>query len=216
MLTVICGENVVESRDYFNNLKKSYQKQGWHVENILPEKLITLSTDQATSPSLFAQKIIYATDHLLKKIKKDKQLPRVEIIDWEEDPSFRLKFPKGTLIKEFKPPLSIFKLLDACYPGNLKQFLNILHQLPEKMEEGFIFRMLTERIRNLILIKEKQKLPKLQLWQKNKLIIQSKYWRLESLLAFYEGLYRIEVATKTSNNPFSIRKSLDILSTYFL
>ncbi len=221
MITIICGEDTLSSRKYFNVLKDNFKKQDYAIKNISPHELNQIPTLQANSPNLFGKKTVYFSENLLAKLK-GKSLSLVDeiiIVDWEEKPQFELKIPKGLVVKEireFKPSISIFKLLDACYPGNLSVFLKIIHQLPLKMEDGFILNILAKYIRNLLLIKMGQKSSKLQSWQLNKLKNQARFWSLEKLLAFYEGLYRIELATKTSTNPYNIRESLDILSCYFL
>lgn len=221
MLTIICGEDSVASREYFNKLKNDYQKKNYEIQYVEPSTVGQLSDWLGQSFSLFAEKKIFITENLLRKTKKNLDklvyLKETTIIDWENQiSSYELKIPRRVLVKEFKLPTSIFKLLDACYPGNLKTFLNILHQLPDKMEDGFIFIMLARQIRNLLLIKSGQTLGKLQSWQIARLKTQAKHWRLPQLTTFYDGLYRIEVATKTSTNPFNIRHSLDILACYIL
>ncbi|MFN4212943.1 MAG: hypothetical protein ACK4FL_03215 [Microgenomates group bacterium] len=215
MLTIICGEDTVASRDYFNKLKADFQNNGYQTSYILPHDLRQISMAQIHTPTLFNQKTAYFSENLLAKFK-EKNLPEATIIDWEEKSLYELKIPKGAVVKEFKPPNSLFKLLDACYPGNSKTFLTILHQLPDKIEDGFIFFMLAKQIRNLLLIKMDQKITNLPSWQLTKLKFQARRWSTEKLLAFSEGLYRIDVSTKTSTNPFDIRKSLDILACYFL
>jgi hypothetical protein len=223
MLTIICGEDSVASRDYFINLKKAYSAQGYEVYHLPANELQEINRWLAHSPSLFAQKRVFFTENLNKNRKINQSIYQLtdtketEIIDWEDGVTLReLKITKGAVTKEFKLPTSIFKLLDTCYPDNLKTFLNILHELPSKMEDGFIFIMLVKHIRNLLLIKSGEPVGALQSWQIAKLKAQARHWRLDQLFTFYDGLYRIEVATKTSTNPFDIRGSLDILACYFL
>lgn len=215
MLTIICGEDTVSSRDYFKKLKAEFQNKGYQIYYLLPQDLREISSLPSSSPTLFGDKIAYFTENLLAKLK-DKKIPSIPIIDWEEKSLYQLKIPKGAVVKEFKLPISIFKLLDACYPGNLNNFLKILHQLSDKIDDGFIFVMLAKHIRNLLIIKLGERLDKLSPWQLKKIKTQSKFWSLKKLINFYEGLYRIDLRTKTSKNPFDIRRSLDILACYIL
>ena len=105
--------------------------------------------------------------------------------------------------------------MDACYPGNLKQFVSNLKIISELTEDIFIFIMLARHMRKILITKLGEKLPKLMSWQIAKLSNQAKYWKLENLINFYQGLHRIDVNAKT-NSPYSIKESLDILACYYL
>lgn len=152
----------------------------------------------------------------MKEIKKLIETKGIEVVDWEDQVSARELKITGAAVKEFKPAQNIFKLLDACYPSNLKTFLKILHEIPAKTEEGFVYIMLVRHIRNLLLAKSGAVNAKLASWQLAKMRQQAKLWQDEPLISFYDGLYRIDVSTKTGKNPYSLGKSLDILASYFL
>ncbi len=227
MLTVICGEDTVASRNYFLELKIKYQKQGIDVQEISHQQIEELNKWLADNQSLFYSKKVFFTQSLNKFITKKTSIKHLievysrsktlELIDWEEEKSAReLKLGKLAMIKEFKANQTIFKLLDSCYPNNLSTFIKILHSLSSKIEDGFIFHMLSKHFRNLLIIKSGEKPKKILDWQVWKLKKQAKFWSLERLIAFYEALHRIDIAVKTSSNPFSLRHSLDILAFYFL
>ena len=128
----------------------------------------------------------------------------------------RFEINQGAVVKEFKPSQNIFKLLDSCYPGNLKTFLNTLQTLSESTEDIFIFIMLARHMRNILSVKLGEKIPKLASWQLGKLSNQARYWDEKNLINFYQGLHRIDVNSKTNGTPFSVKKSLDILACYYL
>lgn len=229
MLTIVCGEDSVSSRDYYLSLRKNYNEKGIEVIDLKAEEISEITKSLSDSVSLFSQKLVFFTQRLNKKISKRsnpklyasaKELAKkkdVELIDWEEYTSAReLKLSKGVTVKEFRPPTSIFKLLDSCYPKNLKNFVNLLYSLPAKIDEMFIFVMLIRHVHNLFVIKHKGMIKSLQSWQAAKLKSQASLWDADKLDSFYEGLYRIEVSLKTGRNPFSLRKSLDLLACYFL
>ena len=141
----------------------------------------------------------------------------IEAVTWEEEISSReLKFPKGPLVKEFKPSQNIFKLQDSLYPGNLKNFLLIINELSASVDENFIFIMLLRHLRNLLLIKSGTVSSRLQPWQVAKLKSQAAHWQIDKLANFYDSFHKIDVSQKTSANPYSLKKSLDILSVYYL
>lgn len=227
MITVICGEDLVSSRNYYSDLKNKYQNKNYEIKEILPAQIEEINKGLGESLSLFSDKIVFFTQnlnkiisrktsikHLIEALAKNKN---VEIIDWEEGIGARnLKFPKTITIKDFKPSQTIFKLLDSCYPTNKKNFINQINTLPDKVEEGFIFYMLTKHIRTLLIVKSGEKPSAMLDWQLYKLKNQASFWSLEKLILFYENLHRIDLINKTSKNPFSIKRSLDLLAFYLL
>ncbi len=229
MLTIICGEDSITSRNYFTDQQKLLREKNFEIVNIDYHQVLELDETGSSESSLFTSKRAYFTNSLNKKVfkkmserneKKIKAIiesKKIQVYDWEEETSARdLKTIKGALVKEFKPSQNIFKLLDSCYPGNLKTFINALNILSESTEDIFIFIMLARHMRNILSIKMGEKIPKLDSWQLGKLSNQAKYWKLENLLNFYQGLHRIDVNSKTNGTPFSIKKSLDILACYYL
>ncbi len=229
MLTIICGEDSISSRNYFLEQEKLFAQKGYEIVNVDYRLVLELDENEASSASLFTQKRVYFTSNLNKKVfkklnvKTEKKIKdiinskKIQLFDWEEETSARdLKSIKGIVIKELKPSQTIFKLLDSCYPGNLKQFIFILKTISESTEDIFIFIMLARHMRNILITKMGEKLPKLMSWQIAKLSNQAKYWKRENLINFYQGLHRIDVNSKTNGTPFSIKKSLEILACYYL
>ncbi len=229
MLTIICGEDSINSRSYYLELREKYQASGNEIYDIKATEISEINKGLSESVSLFSQKLVFFTQGLNKKISKRSNPilfslaeeiannKDIELIDWEEYTMGReLKLIKGVTVKEFKVSESIFKLLDSCYPRNLKQFISLLYSLPERVDEVFIFIMLVRHARNLFMVKLGSASKSLQSWQVAKLKSQAYYWDTDKLGAFYDGLYKIDVAVKTGNNPFPLRKSLELLTCYFL
>lgn len=229
MLIIICGEDSVESRKYYTDQQRLLKEKDCEIVNVDYHQVLKLDETGASESSLFSTKRAYFTQSLNKKVfkkmseaneKKMKALSaskEIQIYDWEEDVQARaIKTTPGVVIKEFKLSQTIFKLLDSCYPGNLKTFLTTLNILTESSEDIFIFIMLARHMRNILSVKMGEKIPKLASWQIAKLSNQAKYWEEKNLINFYQGLHRIDVNSKTSGTPFSIKKSLDILACYYL
>lgn len=229
MLTIICGEDSIASRNYFTDQKKSLKEKNFETVDLDYHQILEMDETGSSESSLFSSKRIYFTNNLNKKVlkklnsKTEKKIKdivsskEVQVYDWEEETSARdLKSIKGIIVKEFKPNQNIFKLLDSCYPGNLKTFLGNLSNLSGSTEDIFIFIMLARHMRNILIIKTGEKIPKLMSWQIAKLSNQAKFWELKNLVNFYEGLHRIDVNSKTNGTPFSVKKSLDILACYYL
>ncbi|MEK7495476.1 MAG: hypothetical protein AAB788_02380 [Patescibacteria group bacterium] len=229
MLTIICGEDSISSRNYFTDQQRLLKEKDFEIVNVDYHQVLDLDETGSSESSLFASKRAYFTQSLNKKVfkkmserneKKIKAIVEskaIQVYDWEEETSSReLKSIKGAVVKEFKPSQTIFKLLDSCYPGNLKTFLNTLQTLSESTEDIFIFIMLARHMRNILSVKLDEKIPKLASWQLGKLSNQAKYWNEKNLINFYQGLHRIDVNSKTNGTPFSVKKSLDILACYYL
>jgi hypothetical protein len=227
MITIVCGEDIAASRDYFFELKESFAKKGNTITQLSPKELVEQVGKSEQTMDLFSTQLVFFTENLnaflsrnttaqtlFNDLAKDKD---IELISWEEGKSSReLKIAKLGPVKEFKPPRSIFQLLDACYPGNKKSFIQMLENVEQTQDGQFIFTMLSRHLRTLMLAQEGQFGDRTQSWQRGKLTSQAKLWPKESLIGFYEGLAKIDVAQKTSATTFTIKESLDILACYFL
>jgi len=227
MITVICGEDIVSSRNYYSELKKRYREKKYEIKEVASSQIVEVQKELSESLSLFAEKIVFFTQNLNKTITRKKSTKdlieilakdkQVEIVDWEDGITGRsLKIPQIAILKEFKPTRTIFKLLDSCYPTNKSEFISQLNSLSDKIEDGFIFYMLTKHIRMLLLVKSGEKPSAMFDWQLFKIKKQAGFWSLEKLVLFYENLHRIDVINKTSKNPFSTKHSLDLLAYYLL
>lgn len=228
MITIICGEDFVSSRNYFNQLRTNITPN----QSVLSfNKLIDFLDhyENNAASNLFQQKSIYFLENINKQINlktQQKLISKIEAIHqdketsvyiWEENVSEReIKLKKNTIIKEFKPNQTIFKLINACYPGNKLGFLSILDSLKNNLDEYFIFIMLIKHLRKLILAKDKVYGERMAPWQKAQLDSQANKWSKDSLLKFYDSFYRIDLTTKTSTNPLGIIKSIDVSACVFL
>lgn len=229
MLKVICGEDSIAAFNYLIELKKNYIQKNYQVFDIDLDKIEEIIKWQADNQTLFSINNVFFLKNLNKKISRKQNLKinkivdeiienkHIEVIDFEEETQARmLKFGKKVIIKEFKPSENIFKLQDSLYPGNFKEFIIILNQLPDTVDENFIFIMLARHLKNLILVLTREIPSKLQSWQIFKLKTQAKKWDLEKLVNFYDSFYNIDFSQKTSTNPYSLKESLEILASYYL
>lgn len=226
MITIVCGEDLVASRSYFHEMVKEFKNKDIEVQNVSLDELQSMS-EMIYSVSLFSQKRVFFMENVNTKLKSmDKKTSMVlsaihradglELIIWEDRPSRELKLSSLGKVKEFKLKKNIFVFLESFYPGNRREFLSILADLVDSSEERFIFLMLSRHTRNLILVKEDKQLLKLASWQLYKLSKQAQRWTLANLILVYESMMKIDHNDKTSNSPFSIKESLDILACYFL
>ena len=142
--------------------------------------------------------------------EKDKTL-----IIWEPFSVYELSNIDKKYLVEFKFPETVFKLLDAFYPGNFSNFHKILTKLSKRMSDYLVFYLLVKRVHQLLVLKFSGSL-KLPFWQVRKLKDQSTRWNSDKLLKALEGLYKIDAKIKTSSTPFSLFDSLDILASFVL
>ncbi|DAB31148.1 hypothetical protein A2334_05325 [Candidatus Roizmanbacteria bacterium RIFOXYB2_FULL_38_10] len=228
MLIIICGEDTVTSRNFFANIKNDFTKKNIEVKDITAQSIPELLSWSADNLSLFSDKKVFFTEHLeasiiRKRGKKNEDVVTtianrkdIEFYDWEEKSGRDIKLKDIAQIKEFKPHDSIFKLLESCYPGNRNVFVQLLQTICDSHDATFIFIMIYRHIRSLILAYERIFSPRQQSWQQHKLHSQAARWSQNILVKFYEGLYRIESSTKSGNNPYGVKKSLEILACYYL
>lgn len=226
MLTIICGEDTVASRAHLQEEIETYRKNNYEILPISPEQLAEIPQEHSESLSLFGLKKAYIVENLNKTLKRGTSDRLLAILDtlkdthlliWEDGVSKReLKLQKVGSIKEFKAGENIFKLLDSCYPENLRSFVMMLDSLATPQNEMFLFIMLQRHVRNLVLISMDQPPASLQAWQVGKLRGQSSRWNKNSLIDFYNKLINLEIGLKTGNASYSLKKSIEMLSCYYL
>lgn len=223
MIKIICGEDVIASRIYFQQLKNQYRTKNYTIAEIASENIIDLNESILT---LFDNKKIYFSNFVYHKVPKNKKLinkleelskdPNLMLYIFEEKKKYDLPYFKNFFIIEFKPQNDIFKLLDNFIPNNKINFLEIINKIIDKKNENMFLYLLTKRVRELLIVKSGGKLKTKNAWYKNKITHQSYYWPSEKLIRFYQGLLNIEKNIKTSSSPYSIKESLDIFIAYSL
>ncbi|PIY72022.1 hypothetical protein COY87_03150 [Candidatus Roizmanbacteria bacterium CG_4_10_14_0_8_um_filter_33_9] len=240
MLTIICGEDTIKSREYYTSLKNSYIQKGYQIQSVQPSQIEEIQLWIGESQNLFFDKHVFFVENLesriirsrgKKSIKPKKNNTKtiedividltnnktIDLIDWEEGKQAReIKLKNLVEIKEFKLTTSIFKLQDALYPSNLTNFIQILNSVASYQDAQFIFLMLARFTRSLILAQDNLFTKTTQQWQQYKLKKQAFLWSKTKLIGWYEGMFRIDLTMKTGSNPFGIIKSLEILACHYL
>lgn len=226
MIKVICGEDTVAARDYFNKLKKSFEGNNCQIIEINPSNVNQIMLQIDCNLSLFNKKIIYFAQFLSPILTKNKNLLN-KIIEinkskdifmyiFEDKKKYNLTLYKNFPIVEFKLHRNIFTLLDLFLPGKRNEFLKLFHQIANEKNLDMFFYLLSKRIRDLLIIKNRGQLEKIPSWQLTKLKKQAQSWEEEKLIAVYQSLFRIEIDRKTSQTPFTLSDAIDILAYYHL
>lgn len=231
MLTIIAGEDTVVSRQKLQELREQYKKKGYSIDQVPVVEIPELLKNAEGVTNLFGQASVYIVENVSSKYKGRAKTPfkeavqelaksqSIHLIDWEDGKSaYDLSSLKkiATTFYEAKPAKNIFELLDACYPGNLTQFLQALEIVNQSQDIGFIYALLYKHIRKLILTAEGIADSKTPPWQRGKLTYQAQKWDKNKLIKFYEGLARIDISMKTSSTTYNLRESIELLVCYYL
>jgi len=224
MITMIHGEDIAASRDYYWNLK---QKMPDSVT--LNGATISLTDLQqaVAGQDLFGTKKTVVIEDLFSKKKSPKDLEQftdilnnsdADIILWEskELTPKQVGLLKEKIIKLFKIPATIFALLDSIKPGGGKILIEQFHKTLEEKDPEFVLFMLTRLIRTLLAMQDNSsptisEVSRLAPWQRGKLDKQAKLFRVDQLLSLHEQLFNLERNMKTGGLTLSLADSMDFL-----
>lgn len=226
MLHIFFGDDTSSSRKSFIEMREDLVKKGYDSFVITQQSLPDLKNWLYNSTSLFSNKKALFGENILNKKEYREKLKEfetgdihTEILIWEENTDEKtIKFGfKDAKLHQSKLPITIFKFLDSIIPGNLNTCLDFLDSIVESVDSNIVLFMTQRRVKELVMIS--QSIPiekKLAGWQLSRLSQQAKKWDKKKLINFYDGLYRIEVMTKTNGGFYDIKKALDILLCYYL
>ena len=224
MITIIHGDSMDESRNYFFDFKKSFP-------NITSLSGISLTTDELMNlfqgDNLFFEDKNIAIENFLSKNKPSKALDEIieilnknsknaNIILWEEKEIGKKtldKFPKAQ-IQVFRIPKLIFNFLDSIKPDNGQSLVTLFHKLLKNSAVEIIIYMMTRQFRLMIAVRDHgeniDELLKMMSWQKGKLEKQSSLFDKTKLIDLYKNLYNIDSFQKTGKLSMPIVSAIDI------
>lgn len=229
MITIIHGDDLTLSRNYFLDLKR---KQNNAISFSGEKITITDLVQNIEGSTLFGStKAIFIEDLLTKRKKTDKDTKEIlnfiiknskefNFVLWESSVLLKrdISIFKDALAKIFKLPKNIFLFLDNLRPNNSKSLLNLFHQaIASGIKEELILFMLQRQIRILLALSEQgdnepiEELIRLAPWQVGKLQRQAKLLDLTGLKKIYKKLYEIEIGQKTGALSLSLSQSIDFL-----
>ncbi len=229
MITIIHGDDIFKSREYFHELKQKYKDFILFDGNKLT---ITDLVQNIEGSGLFGSTKTIFIEEFLTKLKKT-NIESKEILDfiiknakssnfilWESKEILKrdLSLFKDATVKFSKLPKNIFLFLDNLMPNNSKNLLNLFHQaLGSGIKEELILFMLQRQIRILLALSDPsnnepiEELIRLAPWQMEKLERQSKIFEESNLKKIYKKLYEIEVGQKTGSLSLSLSQTIDFL-----
>lgn len=237
MLTLIHGDDITKSRNYFVDLKSKFPDtptiDGQDVD-------LTTLAQILEGGSFFSNENILFIENFLtkKKASSDYQLiidylinvsdsSKVYIWEGKEVDKKNLSAFKNTEVKLFKLPQSLFNFLDDIKPNNGEKLLQLFHDTLNGSEVEAVFYMLVRHFRFLLaLYKEPEsykarklesnsptlisEIKRMQPWQAQKLTRQAKSFNEEKLIRLYSDLFEIESGYKTGTLSGDLTSAIDI------
>lgn len=225
MITLIHGDDISSSRNYYKQLQKK-NTASFDGEKVTNEDI----AKALQSDGLFTDEKNVYIENFLTKRKPSKELDEIiekltafeksaTILLWESkllSKKHTNYFAKAT-VKEFALPKSLFSFLDSLKPNNTQSMLTLYHETLAHTEAEMILVMLIRQIRILLALSDDSgndtidEVKRLAPWQQKKLITQSNSFSQKQLLALYEKLYAIEVKSKTGGLSLPVAQTIDFL-----
>ncbi len=213
MVTLIHGDDVVASRNYLLQLKKSLKdkEQMW----IDPQKMAEEEIIQKTqSQSLFSSDRVVFVENGMNRI--DILLAGdADLVIWNEGQATATavkKLPKDAKIVEFKPPSLIFGYLDSLGPQSAARSIPMMEKVLESgSDEGLVFYMTLKRVRQLTSYLANPSSARMPSWQLDRIKRQAQSFGLPKLLKLYLALLRIDWRIKTGRMQKNYIGSMEFL-----
>lgn len=225
MITIIHGDDMKKSRDFFTSLKQESESiillEGGTVD-------LTNLNQSLFGEGLFNENKTVVIEQLLTKKKKSKELDELvatiksnsekNIILWEgkdlEKRPLSL-FPNAN-IKSFKLPQVLFSFLDSIKPGNGEELVRYFHAALLTLEPEILFTMIVRQVRILLALANDsddpiEELKRLAPWQKQKLKKQASLFLDDHLTLIYQNLLEIDLKQKTGQEAYPLTSSIDFL-----
>lgn len=220
MLTIIHGDDIVSSRNYFSSQKKenslTFDAESLEL-NELDQSLRGSELFGASSPifieNLFSRKAAKNFDEISSVLNKKTE---TDIFIWADKtlPVKSLSLFLKSNVKVFKIPQNIWSFLDGIKPGNVSN-VSMFHNALSTSEAEIVFTMIVRQFRLMIGLSESSnnnidEIKRLAPWQKSKLIRQASLFEIDKLKQIYKKLYKIDKAQKTGSSNLNLVQSIDI------
>jgi len=227
MITILFGDNTKQSREYLRSLVDQKDTVSIPVQDVT----ITDMKQVLDGTPLFSEKRTVILEEFLSKAKKSKEKDAIisyleskayehDIILWEgkDLPKTSFRGFSKPVLKQFKPPQTLFQFLDGVLPHNTAYLISLHHQTLANTEPELIFFMLVRHIRILLALSNPSDAPidelkRLAPWQVTKLQKQAKSLGQDRLLDLHTKLFILEKKQKTGTLLLPLSDSIDFLLT---
>jgi hypothetical protein len=223
MLTILHGENIIDSRDKLVEIITAAKNKNKSIERLDAKKINPgILESKLVKQDLFGTEITIVIEelHSLPRSKQKTLLvemiarSEVDVILWEKrklTAAMTKKFPQAKNI-EFKLSNALFSWLDSLsgHKKSKKQQLTAFHQALKTEDPHLCLIMLARQIRMLIQVKESGTMAGAP-WMVQKIKKQSQSFSLQQLLNIHDQLLEIDLRQKTSDNALKLDQELDLL-----
>ncbi len=225
MITIIHGDDIVSSRKYLLEEKKTADSPiALEGERLTLSDLVPIIEGNqlfSKGKNIFVEKFLSgkkANSNELKNIasylQKNNKLANIFLWEAKELTHGMLTLFKDAQVKLFKLPKHLFAFIDAIYPQNKHRLFSLFHSALKETEAELIFFMMIRQFRLLIALSDTnsdaiEEVKRLAPWQRNNLQKQLKYFSNEALLSIYKKLFDIDLAQKTGSSPLSLIQAID-------
>jgi DNA polymerase III delta subunit len=223
MITVIHGDDIVSSRNFYKSIQTS---QSITFEG---EKLTHADIEEALQSSgLFGDEKQLSIENFFSKKKPSKEMENIiatiniwsgktTIVFWESKEISKkiLDQLEHVSVKLFSIPKSLFAFLDSIKPHNTSHMLMLYHQTLLHTEGEMILVMLIRQIRILLALSDEdttntiEEVKRMATWQRSKLIKQSSLFSRQELQTLHSNLFDIEVKSKSGGLSLPLPQTID-------
>lgn len=223
MLTIIHGDDIVQSRKYFLEIKNSKNDSVSFSSDVTLTDLV----QSLEGGGLFSDEKNVFIENVFSKRKQSKELQ--EILDfiqqkkdegniylWEEREIQKGKLSKfqNAIIKHFSIPQTIFQFLDSIVPDNKKSIL-YFHQVLETVEVDIILFMMIRLVRTLLNMdefsEEIDEVKRMSPWQRQKLQKQQRFFTQKQLIKLHNDLFEVDFKNKTGTLSGDLPIAIDLI-----
>lgn len=223
MLTIIHGDDIVQSRKYFLEIKNS--KNG--SVSFSSDFTLTDLVQSLEGGGLFSDETNVFIENVFSKRKQSRDLQKIfdfiqqkrdegNIYLWEERKIQKGKLSKiqNATIKHFPLPQTIFQFLDSIAPGNKKSIL-YFHQVLETVEVDIILSMMIRLVRTLLnmvdVSEEIDEVKSMPPWQRQKLQKQQRFFTQKQLIKLHNDLFEADFRNKTGTLSSDLPTAIDLI-----
>lgn len=207
-IIVLHGDDYIKSTERLKTFREVAENRGWEYQRVSDSSANIVEV--LSGQSLFVgDKLVVIDDTKLvstsvaKWIEKNQKNYTTTLVIYSDKklPSTLIKLlPKDTKIEESKLPTKLWTLLDSFYPGNVKIFIKLLHEVVATEPIELIFSLLSKQLRDIYWVTIDESSFPQKGWRTNKLKSIGKFFSIKSLKEIIGEFAEIDIKSKTSDS----------------
>ena len=223
MITIIHGENLKESRNYFWEMRQKAKNPIFLMgENINLFDLMQILSNggffedskQIFIENIFSLKKKEEKEKIIELLLKKEKENEIVFFESKEITPANLKIFKNASIKKFDIPKIIFAFLDLIGIDK-KKSIELFHEILKTNDAEYVFFMLIRHFRIMLALSENSnnqidELKRIQPWQRGKYLTQLKKIGIDKVKKFYYDLFLTDFKQKTGQNALNLIQTIDI------